>query len=786
MSFRTTIVLFVIVLAGGAAFWFVQSQDQNRPPVEKPVETPKTQRLLPDGPDADQVVRVSVECPDKPAITMERAPTESDPNRLGDWRMTAPVPSETEAPVVMRLVRSFTLVESKDQYKPGELSARDAGLDPPAARVTVEGRDGRRETVELGRKVAIGNDIYARRAGSDTIHVIGEQPLKEAREDAARYRSRALARFAVKDVVEIDLALDGKQYQLRRGDNNQWRIESPVVAQADADKVRALLGDLLALRVAEFLPETPAEPAAYGFNEPYLRVQVVTETLSVAPPDPAESQPAVPRIDTRRETFALLIGNPADIGGKDRFVQVVGQPWIATIADIPVQKVTPKLGELRDPRVVRLREADITRLELASAGQSAVLEKIGGEWEGAGDLDALELPALTDVLQALEDLRAVDFIDTPGDLAQYGLDRPRATLKVASAGAPGVVTLRLGAATPSGQNAYVQLDENPSVLVINERQAQRLALSPLALRARQVFAYEPRAVRSVELTRGDRAFRMVRTDDGWQLEQPAGAPVDPASSREISTDLARLRARRVVGKIEQAAQFGLSQPEVDIRFTAEKAAEALVGPETPSTAPAAVMAGHTLRIGRAGGVTYASRDDDPYVYELDDTVYNSLTQELIQRQALDLDPKAVVGLRIESTGGTLEFKREETGWVYPADLTVQLNQKAVDDLVAEFAKLRIERYITYENADLAAAGLDQAPATLTLRLSDDSTVTLKLDQLRPGEVPRKAGWVEQRRIFVLRIGEAERLMRGLDEYVKRDAPPPQPGQPGLPPGLGGG
>lgn len=277
---------------------------------------------------------------------------------------------------------------------------------------------------------------------------------------------------------------------------------------------------------------------------------------------------------------------------------------------------------------------------------------------------------------------------------------------------------------------------------------------------------------------------MVRTEDGWLLEEPAGAPVDPSSSREISTDLARLRARRVVGKIEQAAQFGLSEPEVEIRFTAEKAAEALVGPETPSTAPA--VAEHALRISRVGGVTYASRDDDPYVYELDDTVYQSLTQELIQRQALDLDPKAVVGLRIESTGGTLEFKREGGGWVYPADPTVQLNDKAVDDLVAEFAKLRIERYVTYENADLAAAGLDKAPATLTLRLSDDSTVTLKLDQLRPGEVPRKAGWVEQRRIFVLRIGEAERLMRGLDEYVKRAAPPPQPGQPALPPGPGGG
>ena len=53
-----------------------------------------------------------------------------------------------------------------------------------------------------------------------------------------------------------------------------------------------------------------------------------------------------------------------------------------------------------------------------------------------------------------------------------------------------------------------------------------------------------------------------------------------------------------------------------------------------------------------------------------------------------------------------------------------------------------------------------------MRLKDESPITLKVDQVRAGELPRKAAWVEQRRVFLLRQAEAEKLMRGLDHYVK--------------------
>jgi hypothetical protein len=317
-------------------------------------------------------------------------------------------------------------------------------------------------------------------------------------------------------------------------------------------------------------------------------------------------------------------------------------------------------------------------------------------------------------------------------------------------------------------------------------------MPPLALRSRQVFDFEPQNVKRVQLRRGEREFAMSRDGAAWSLESPAGAPVDPASSREITNDLARLRARRVVARQERASEFGLSDPELHIRFDVSRPADRDGPPASaPASAPTAGSETHSLLIGRVNDVAYARPEDSPYIYELDSTVYNALTQEIINRQVLDLDPNAVIGLRIESTGGTLDFSKEGENWTYASDPTVQLSQKAVQDFAAELAKLRVERYITYENADIEAAGLGDAPATVTLRLKEGGAVTLRLDQIKRGEVPRLAAWVEQKRVFLLRPGEAERIMRGLDEYLKKEAPPEEtpagfPGQPGQPPRRPGG
>jgi len=187
-----------------------------------------------------------------------------------------------------------------------------------------------------------------------------------------------------------------------------------------------------------------------------------------------------------------------------------------------------------------------------------------------------------------------------------------------------------------------------------------------------------------------------------------------------------------------------------------------------------VLVEHSLRVGRKGKATYCRKDDAPYIFELDETIYRVLTAELIRRSLFEFKGEDVVGLTIEAPGGTLEFGKADDEWRYLPDLTVELSQKKLADFAGELAKLRVEAYLAYGAGDLEAAGLAEAPVTVTLRLKDDHQVTLKIDQVRRGELPRKAAWVEAGHIFLLRQAEAEKLMRELDYYAKPESADSRP------------
>jgi len=99
--------------------------------------------------------------------------------------------------------------------------------------------------------------------------------------------------------------------------------------------------------------------------------------------------------------------------------------------------------------------------------------------------------------------------------------------------------------------------------------------------------------------------------------------------------------------------------------------------------------------------------------------------------------------------------------------------------------------VAYRSGDVAAAGLASTPTQLVVKLADGTETVVNLAADKPGDPPIKGAIPALQRIFRLRTTDAEKLMRGLDEYVKSDkpAPPPQglppgmPGGPGMPPGM---
>jgi len=771
MNFKTTLILAVLVCAGAGIMWYLSGTT----PAESPADdapSAQTRYVLESRPERDEVVRVALERSNKPSVTFERSGEKDGAGRMEDWRMTAPIESEVEGYTVDGLVSLVTGLQYAASFKPGakgEPTLADAGLSPPAATITLTDKAGKTSAIEVGGKPPLSTNMYVRVVGEEDVKIVQRDLTMDIRRDVKDFRAKGLLRMRGRTPVALEVDYAGKHYELTKNASDEWTLTAPVAAPLLKDKVTAATSSLGTLRAAELLDEVP-DPAVSGLDDPYLRlaVQVEEKKLVTEPPATAPAtQPAEPRFETVRSTHTLRVGGFADLESKNRYVRIDEQPWVATVDAAAIERLVPKLKEWRDPKLVRMTDRDARRIELRTAeGAEVTLTREAGEWSGAGDLERVEPAAVQDLLTAFTDLRAIDFIDEPADAAEYGLDAPRATLMVAGAGADGGVTLHVGAATESGRNAYVRVEGSPTVAVVAETSAARLAVSPLSLRSREIFALDPASIQRIELARGAANYVLTRDGSQWKLEEPAGAPLDGGSSRDLVNNLASLRARQVVARGESAA-YGLEEPAVTIRFTAAP-------PPTGEPPAPAEPVEHTLRVGRTPTGVYAQRDDDPYVFELDQTVERVLTAELIDRGVFGIKPEDVTSLRIDSTGGTLHFAKEDTVWKYVPDPFVTLSQKLVEDFVREIATMRVEAYIVYRDGDVAAEGLENAPVTVTMGLADGQTITLKIDQVRRGELPRKAAWLEQRRIFLMRQSESEKLFRGLDYYARPDEEPAAP------------
>ena len=779
MNFKTTGLLVALLIIVGTVWLFYPESERTAntdlPPSGPPDET---KPIFDPKPDNDSIVRVTLERPGKQRLVFARSPLADQPEKMDKWQVLEPLAVPVQGYAVDGLVSTFSSLRSRSRMEEG-LSAADAGFDPPTATLILTDKDGKEYKIEVGQKAAISNDTYIRVAGTDTIHIVTRDLLPQIKKDFNEYRDKRLCPLTPSAAVRVEIDVAGQAYCFTRGADEAWVIDEPIKAYAEVSELMNLVRKASSLRVEEFIEDAPEALTGYGLDQPYLTLRVTTETKRELPAEEDESttQPVEPRYETVSETFALAVGGFADMQQEQRYTRLVDQQWVVSVNQKEVEGLVPDLVKLRDPRITRIKADQATRLELAADGQTVALEKVDQRWQGSGDLSELETEAVLDLLEAFEDLRAIDYILEPADFVEYGLDQPRATLTITAGGTVEPVTIHVGDLTRSARNAYVRRDGQTTVFVVSAAQAQRLCVTPLSLRSREIFNWDQNLFRQLEVVRDGTHYQLARDGRRWILSEPTEAQVESAAVRTLVGDLSRLRARRVVGKGD-AARFGLDQPLVTMRFAVE---EPLVGPTTQetTTAPATELVEHTLRISCRDTVAYCQLDDGPFIFELDDTVYRVFQAELIRRNLFGFLPTDVTGVTIITAGETLDFVRQGDQWKFSPDPFVKLDQEKLAGLVNDLAHLRVDSYVAYRDGDLGASGLLSAPLTISIRLVGGRLANLKIEQQR-GDKPRLAGWVEEKCLFQLQESDCEKLFHGLDHYLvpetgeEQTAPSPRP------------
>lgn len=781
MNFKTTFVLLALLLVAGAGMWFVwnnEPADRGRKSPET-AETTKSTPVFDPQPEDKDIVKIEYAPAGKTPLTFERSLKEGSKDQYDDWRITAPVTSPSETWTVNNLVTTFARAQSDVHYegeKAAKLTAAETGFDQPRARITFTKTDGKQLVLEIGKKRDFPTGTFVRAAGAKTIHLVEQDFSDQLKRELKDFRSKTLTKVSPNDVNRLTLETGGARFDASRISDG-WVLNEPIKARGDSKKIAELISKISTLRAVDFLADSPAGAATYGFEQPFAKATLVAESHKAKPSSApaADSQPAAPEIETITKTIEVTVGNFADLKQANRYVRIGDIPGVATVAATAVDGLSVKLPALVDSSVTGLSKDRISKLELNVGGQSATLERKDGKWVGVGDLAALDTDAVITLVTTLQDLRSISVVEDAETLKKTGLDTPRATITASMEGAVNPVALRVGANTGSGLNTYVALDSQPVVYVVDAKEAAKLIVPPLALRSRAIVDAKPEDVTKIDRAGGPITYSLAREGATWKLTQPADAQLDLGAAQELATDLSRLRAKRVVAR-DQDAEYGLDKPTVTVKFTLQTSAPP-AGSQPAEAAPPAPgpAVERALRVAWKDKAAFARLESEPFIYELDESVYKVLTGELLKRDLFDLAPESVTGLRVESPTGTLDFVKEGADWKFGPDPFVKLAPDKMKTFVADVTKLRADEYSAYRDAAAPA----ETPITVTIKQQNGAATVLKIGPSTGENQPRIGYLPALQRSFKVRPIDVENLLRSLDYFLASDKP--APGQPGGPP-----
>ena len=308
------------------------------------------------------------------------------------------------------------------------------GLDPESAvTVSLKSRDGLGERVVFGKETE-GGRVYAFIQDGGAIVTLPSSVKEVAVRSSVQFMDSRLFPQDVRSVVRL-LVVDGDvTYALARSGENAWRLESPIVAAADAGTVERTVGRLLALSTSDVPSSDP-------------QGLLVSLSTNVAPV-------RVPR------------------------QKVLGDDRLDDFRSREVLAVEPSL-------VARLVRTDAASSGGTARTSSVVYDVMRRAWnveETADDVSVDEM-GVTTVLSALSSLKAVRVERlkvAASDLGGYGLDRPAFSLAVDQQAENAVrKNILIGGRADGGR--YATVGSSDAVFVISEDEVERLS-APLVRR----------------------------------------------------------------------------------------------------------------------------------------------------------------------------------------------------------------------------------------------------------------------------------------------------------------
>jgi hypothetical protein len=581
------------------------------------------------------------------------------------------------------------------------------------------------------------------------------------RTDGGLVPALALTGVKEKDIDTVELVRTKpaeERLVFTRPAGGKWAMKEPHPAKVDSFAVDRVVGDLFGAKPVSH-PELTTNPANHGLDPAPVKI-----TLKAGDKSATVDLGDTSRGGDRAVTFAVTSDAPgrpvavrrSDLSGLFKDAKTdPGDPAKAVkwLADLRSRR--PLGDDVRDPA------ADLAGFKLTAGGKElALTHKPNGPWvfaapvgfgeadtNGASEAASDVYTGVRPLLTALSNLNATggdDFVEKPGDLAQYGLSPGNpAAVRVEftpSKGDPEGLTLG-GPVLADGKpvlpaKVYAQVQGDPAVVKLTTDRVEAIKTTvarPGELRNKDLFAETLKdQIDALDVTSGGTTAKLrkvtIGTGKKWLLY---GGPGDPQEANQPAVDalvaaLTKPRQAKDVLTAPYDAAFSPAEQKVTIKAWANGVTAKADGDKLPAEpAPTGTPSELTFGLKEPAGVLVRRVvNGEKTDLRVPESVLASAAKgrlDFLDAKLKTFPPADATKLILKRPAGPVEVTKDGAKWTFagsgkPADAA------RADGLVGVLAGLFPAKVLAEQPApdDLKKLGLD-APrlvATVGLKAGD--------------------------------------------------------------------
>src|SRR5688500_13228196 len=206
MNFKTTLVLLVLLVLAGVAVLFTRGRGDGENATTT-ADAASGRKLI--DINREDVIKVAVTPSVGDKFTLEKTG--------GKWQLTERVNAPAEPFEVDNLISAVTNVRSRGSVG-SDASSSATGLDQPTYRVELTGAGGKTQTLSVGQKSAVGDNLYVSVGDAKQAEVVDASLYEQLEKPVSEFRRKQLVDVPASEVKQVTVAKsDGKLVLEKQG-----------------------------------------------------------------------------------------------------------------------------------------------------------------------------------------------------------------------------------------------------------------------------------------------------------------------------------------------------------------------------------------------------------------------------------------------------------------------------------------------------------------------------------------------------------------------------------------